>query len=161
MAFWNTNVGTWSIVWTGFIQGIGAGVILVPVQMVAFSQLHPRQRNEGTAVFNLVRTMFSSIGVSITLAVFVYVGSTGRAEMVEHINPYNQALQYSEHSGGYTTGSEHGLAVIGKEIDRQASMLGYNASFMMLAVGSFAAMPMVLLIGRARKPEGEGEELGE
>jgi DHA2 family multidrug resistance protein len=162
MAFWNINVDTWSIVWTGFIQGIGAGVILVPVQMVAFSQLQRLQRNEGTAVFNLVRTMFSSIGVSITLAVFVYVGSTGRAEMVEHITPYNQALHYFEHAGGYTTDSEQGLAVIGQEIDKQASMLGYNASFLMLAVGAFLAMPLVFLIGRTRPhPERERDEFDE
>ncbi|HUU73823.1 MAG TPA: DHA2 family efflux MFS transporter permease subunit [Burkholderiales bacterium] len=157
MAFWNVNVDTWSIVWTGFIQGIGAGVILVPVQMCAFALLPPLQRNEGTAVFNLVRTMFSSIGVSITLAVFVYVGATGRAELVEHITPYSQALQYLDHSGGYTTGTEHGLAVIGREIDKQASMLGYNASFLMLALGAFVAMPLVLLIGRAKPTNSERE----
>ena len=150
MALWNINVDTWSIVWTGFIQGIGAGVILVPVQMCAFALLPPAKRNEGTAVFNLIRTMFSSIGVSITLAVFVYVGATGRAELVEHITPYSQALQYFNHSGGYTAGSVHGLAVIAREIDLQSLMLGYNASFLMLAIGAFVAMPLVLLIGRAR-----------
>ena len=80
--------------------------------------------------------MLSSIGVSITLAVFVYVGATGRAELVEHIMPFNQALQYSEHSGNYTTDSGQGLAVIEREIDRQAVMLGYNATFLLLAIGA-------------------------
>ena len=150
MALWNINVGTWSIVWTGFIQGIGAGIILVPVQMCAFALLPPAKRNEGTAVFNLIRTMFSSIGVSITLAVFVFVGATGRSELVDHISPFNQALQYSDHSGAYTAGSEYGLATIAREIDIQSLMLGYNASFLLIAIGAFVAMPLVFLISRAR-----------
>lgn len=150
MSQWNVNVPAWPIIWTGFIQGIGAGIILVPVQMCAFSLLAPNKRNEGTAVFNLVRTMFSSIGVSVTLAVFVYVGAIGRAELVAHITPFNQALQYSNPSGNYSTDSGQGLAVIGLEIDRQAAMLGYNASFLLLAIGAFVAMPLVFLIGRAK-----------
>jgi DHA2 family multidrug resistance protein len=150
MSTWTTDVGTWPIVWTGFVGGIGAGIMLVPVQMCAFAQLAPSKRNEGTAVFNLVRTMFSSIGVSITLAVFIAVGATGRAELVENVTPFNEALQYSQFSGAYTADSEHGLAVLDREIDRQATMQGYNASFLLIAIGAIVAMPLVLLIGRAR-----------
>ena len=160
MSQWNADVPEWPIIWTGFIQGIGAGIILVPVQMCAFSLLPPNQRNEGTAVFNLVRTMFSSIGVSITLAVFVYVGATGRSELVEHITPFNQALQYANPSGNYSADSGQGLALIGREIDRQAAMLGYNASFLLIAIGAFLAMPLVFLIRRAKPgtPAREREE---
>lgn len=151
MSQWSIDVGAWPIVWTGFIGGIGAGIILVPVQMIAFSTLEPHKRNEGTAVFNLVRTMYSSIGVSVILAVFVVVGATGRAEMVEYVTPYNHVLQYFGHAGDYSAGSEHGLATIEREIDKQAAMQAYNASFLLLALGAFVAMPLVLLIGRAKR----------
>ena len=160
MSQWTAEVGTWSIVWTGFVGGIGAGVILVPVQMVAFSTLAANKRNEGTAVFNLVRTMFSSIGVSIILALFVVVGATGRAELVEHISPFNDALHYFGFAGHYTMDTQQGLAIISREIDKQAAMQGYNAVFMTLAIGALAAMPLVLVIGRAKpgSPEREREE---
>lgn len=160
MSQWTADVGTWSIVWTGFVGGIGAGVILVPVQMVAFSTLATNKRNEGTAVFNLVRTMFSSIGVSVILALFVVVGATGRAEMVEHVTPFNDTLQYYGHAGKYSMETTQGLAILAREIDKQAAMLGYNAVFLALALGALAAIPLVLLIGRAKQgtPEREREE---
>ena len=157
MSRWNINVGQWPIVWTGFVQGIGAGVILVPVQMIAFSLLAPEKRNEGTAVINLVRTMFSSIGVSVTLALFTIASAIGRSEMVEHVTPYNHVLKYFGYAGQYTAGSLQGLAIVEREIDLQAAMMGYNASFMFLAIGAFVAIPLVFLIGRA-KPGTEARE---
>ncbi|MGD8478000.1 MAG: MFS transporter, partial [Burkholderiales bacterium] len=150
MSQWSADVATWSIVWTGFVGGIGAGVILVPVQMVAFSTLATNKRNEGTAVFNLVRTMFSSIGVSVILAIFVVVGATGRAEMVEHVTPFNDVLRYFGYAGHYSMESARGLAIIAREIDKQAAMQAYNAVFMVLALGAMAAIPLVLVIGRAK-----------
>ncbi len=155
MSQWNIDVGTWPIVWTGFVGGIGAGVIFVPVQVVAFATLEPHKRNEGTAVFNLVRTLFSSIGVSIIFALFVVVGATGRAELVEHVTPFNQVLQYFGYAGNYTMESDKGLAIIAREIDKQAAMQGYNASFLALAIGTFAAMPLVLLIRRSKTQTAE------
>ena len=157
MSQWSIDVGTWPIVWTGFVGGIGAGVILIPVQMVAFSTLAPNKRNEGTAVFNLIRTMFSSIGVSVILALFVVVGAMSRAEMVEHVTPYNPVLQYPSHAGDYSAGSEEGLAMIEREIDKQAAMKAYNMSFLVLSLGALGAIPLVLLIGRAKPGTKERE----
>ena len=160
MSNWNINVGVSSIAWTGFAQGFGAGIILVPVQMIAFSLLAPEKRNEGTAVINLVRTMFSSIGVSITLALFTVASAIGRAELVEHVTPYNHVLQYLGYAGQYATDSPQGLAIVEQEIDLQAAMMGYNASFLFLAIGAFVAIPLVLLIGRSKSgtPERDREE---
>jgi DHA2 family multidrug resistance protein len=157
MSRWNINVNQWSIVWTGFLQGIGGGVILIPVQMIAFSLLAPEKRNEGTAVINLVRTMFSSIGVSVTLALFTVASAIGRSEMIEHVTPYNDVLQYFGYAGKYTAGSQEGLAIVEREIDLQAAMMGYNASFLFLAIGAFVAIPLVLLIGRAKPGTAERE----
>jgi hypothetical protein len=94
--------------------------------------------------------MFSSIGVSVILAIFVVVGATGRAEMVEHVTPFNDVLRYFGYAGHYSMESARGLAIIAREIDKQAAMQAYNAVFMVLALGAMAAIPLVLVIGRAK-----------
>ena len=67
MSTWTAEVGEWPIVWTGLLQGVGAGITLVPIQIIAFPELPSHQRTDATSVFNLVRSVCSSIGVSFTL----------------------------------------------------------------------------------------------
>ena len=53
--------------------------------------------------------------------------------------------------GAWTTDSVSGLANIGKEINRQAAMLGYLNAFGMYTVVSMVAIPLVLMLGRRRQ----------
>ena len=146
---WTSDVGAWPIIWTGFVSGIGAGILMVPSQMVAFSRVPSFKRNEAAAVFNLVRTMFSSVGVSIILALFIFVGATGRSELVEQVTPFNDSLNRSAAvSERYSIETHNDLALLEREVDRQAELQGYVASFYMLAIGSFLAIPIVFFIGR-------------
>jgi DHA2 family multidrug resistance protein len=148
MSGWTAEVAEWPIVWTGFLQGVGAGIVLVPIQMIAFRMLEPHQRTDAAAVFNLVRSVFSSIGVSLALTLFVVTSTTDRARLVEYVSPYSVGLRYQS---GYTTGTGHGLAMLEREIEQQAAMTGYNTVFFSIALAALAALPLVLLVGRPPK----------
>ena len=168
IAFWTSDVGVWPILWTGFVSGIGSGILMVPAQLVAFSRVVAAKRNEGAAVFNLIRTMFSSVGVSLMLAIFIYAGATGRSELVEHVNVFNDALTNTPvASEGYSLETLKSLAVLEKEVDRQSQLQGYIASFFVLAIASFMAIPIVFLIRRVdikrrgtRKGSSQGPPVG-
>ena len=148
MSTWTAEVGEWPIVWTGFLQGVGGGIMLVPVQVIAFSALAAYHRTEAAAVFNLVRSVWSSVGVSVMLTLFVRESTSSRAVLVEHITPYSEALRLAGPAGGIDPNSEHGLAVIEHQIELQAAMLGYNSVFLFLTVAALAGLPLLLLVGR-------------
>jgi DHA2 family multidrug resistance protein len=143
---WTAEIGEWPIVWTGLVQGAGAGIMLVPIQVIAFPALPPSQRTEAAAVFNLVRSVCSSVGVSVTLTLFVVQSAVMRSRLVEYVSPYREALR----SGGFDAGTPEGLAVIEREIELQAAMTGYNTAFRFLALAALAALPLLLFIGRTR-----------
>jgi len=162
MATWTADVGEWPVVWTGFVQGVGAGVMLVPIQVIAFPALAPEQRTEATAVFNLWRSVCSSVGVSIALTLFVTSSTTSRSRLVEFISPYRQALDLASVSGSIDAATRHGLAVLEHQIELQAAMMGYTAIFLFLAFAALVPLPLLLLVarkagagGRAEKSPGE------
>jgi MFS transporter, DHA2 family, multidrug resistance protein len=161
MSTWTAEVGEWPIVWTGLLQGIGAGITLVPIQIIAFPELEARQRTEATSVFNLVRSVCSSIGVSVALTLFVVASAQNRSWLVQYISPYSNALHAAQQSGAMDPASHHGLAMIDREIDLQAAVAGYNADFRFLAFATLAALPVLLFVGRTRRPSAEDREHSE
>ena len=69
--------------------------------------------------------------------------------MVETLNPFNEALIYDNVVGGWDTSSVKGLAGIGAEIGRQASLIGYTNVYLGYALCALLVMPLVFL---ARRP---------
>jgi len=161
MSTWTAEVGEWPIVWTGLLQGVGAGITLVPIQIIAFPELPSHQRTDATSVFNLVRSVCSSVGVSFTLTLFVVTSTQNRSWLVQYISPYSEALRKAQQSGAADMMSQHGLAMIDREIDLQAAVAGYNADFRFLAFAALASLPVLLFIGRTRRPSAADREQSE
>jgi DHA2 family multidrug resistance protein len=162
MSTWTAEVGEWPVIWTGLMQGIGAGIILVPIQIIAFPSLAPQQRTEATSVFNAWRSVCSSVGVSVALTIFVTAGSEARSHLVEYVSPYHDALRATQVNRHLDASSTHGLAVLERQIDQQSAMFGYDAVFRFLTFATVSALPLLLLIGRKAKPQpGKPEEPAE
>jgi MFS transporter, DHA2 family, multidrug resistance protein len=146
MSTWTLEVGTWPIVWTGFLQGVGAGVIWVPLQSVVFPNLAPSQRTEAAAVMNLMRSVGSSIGVSLALTMLTRTAAGARSALVEHVTPYHEVFRSADVARHWDIGSVAGLTQLQRQIELQASMIGYAADFRILALLALAALPLLILI---------------
>jgi len=151
MASWNIYVGEWPIVWTGFIQGVGAGIIWVPLQSIFFASLAPAQRTAAASVLNLVRSLASAIGVSFALTMLTRSATTARAQMVEHLTPVGPAFRHADTARGWDIGTLEGLAQAQRQVDLQAMMIGYSNDFLMLACGALLALPLLLFIPKLKK----------
>ncbi len=81
------------IVYTGVVQGVGLGFIFVPLSTIAFATLAPRYRNEGTAMFSLIRNLGSSIGISLVMTdARARESRSSHAALSENITPFRDAL---------------------------------------------------------------------
>ncbi|MET0658950.1 MAG: MFS transporter [Steroidobacteraceae bacterium] len=58
------QVDVWTVLYSGVLQGFGTGFIYMPFATTAFGTLPTHLRNEGTALFNLMRNLGSSVGIS-------------------------------------------------------------------------------------------------
>ena len=153
MSNWTADVGVWPLVWTNFMQGIGGGIILVPIQVIAFPSLQPHLRTEATAVYNLVRSIGASIGVSGALAMYVRTSSVMHSQLAEHVSPFNRALQAQGHEG-WSMATTQSLAKMEREVNLQSAIIGFTGDFWIFALIALAALPLLLLIGKTRTPVG-------
>jgi DHA2 family multidrug resistance protein len=156
MSNWTADVGVWPLVWTNFLQGIGGGIILVPIQAIAFPSLEPHRRTEATAVYNLIRSLGASIGVSGALAMFVRTSSVMHSQIVEHVTPFNRALQ-AQGQHGWSMATTQSLALLEREVNLQAAIIAFTNDFWLFALVALAALPLLLFVGKPQLVRGAGE----
>ena len=83
------------------MQGFAVGVIWVPLSVVAFDTLAPRDRAEASSVFHLLRNIGSSFFISLSIAEIVRATGANYSRMAELISPYNTTLSLPWVMGGW------------------------------------------------------------
>jgi len=132
-----------SVVWSGLAQGLGTGFVYVPLAAITFATLSPQFRNEGTALFSLVRNVGSSIGISVVETMLTRNTQTMHSRLAEQITPYNDVL-HSQPAAALSTAQ--GLAALNHGVTDQAAMIAYNNDFKLMMVLTLAAIPLVMLL---------------
>jgi DHA2 family multidrug resistance protein len=140
------NVSVFTLAWTGVVQGIGCGMMWVPLTVVTFATLPERLLPQGSAIFHLLRNFGTSIFVSLSVMLVTRTAKVNYADLTENVTPYNEVLQFPTLIGAWSTDSTRGLAAIGGEIQRQAQMIGYGNAFLLYTTLAFAIIPLLLLI---------------
>ncbi len=148
MAGWNLEVDAFEVVWTGVLQGIGAGAIIVPLGAVTFATLDQKHRTEAASIWNLVRSAGSGIGISLAVFIVARMANVTRSSLVEQISPFNPAYQALALTGTIQLGSPEHLARLDELVTRQSLLVGYIDVFQVTAVAAFAILPLVFLLSR-------------
>jgi MFS transporter, DHA2 family, multidrug resistance protein len=153
------QVDSGPIIWSGVIQGFGTGLAYVSLTVVAFVTLPQALRNEGTAMFNLMRNIGSSIGISLIQAYVTTGTTTARATLTESLTPYNaiaaQPQVYSQME------STNGLLALNQAVMTQASWISYLNAFHVMMILTAVTIPLILFARSAKKPTSEKPVLHE
>jgi len=132
------------IVWPGVIQGVGLGLVFVPLSAATFATLSPQMRAEGTALYSLVRNIGSSIGIALVQALLVRNTQIAHASLVTQVNGANPAVR--DPTSLYDMATQAGPALINNEVTRQASMIAYVDDYWLMLLLTLTVIPMLLLI---------------
>jgi DHA2 family multidrug resistance protein len=139
------------ILWSGFIQGVGLGLTYVPLTTLCFATLAPQFRSEGTSMFNLLRNIGSSIGISVVQALLTRNTQIMHSTLAEHISRYSSHLNLPAPLG---TSTPRGLAALNAMVTRQAQMIAYNNDFKLMLVLTLASIPFIFLFSAPRRGAG-------
>jgi MFS transporter, DHA2 family, multidrug resistance protein len=143
--------------WTRSLQGFGYGLFLVPVNLIAYSQLRPDQNNKASSLTNLFRNWGGSFGIAfVTTAAErranvhqLNLGShLGSSSQVLHDNTaglINQLMHYGFTSADAVPAT---LGVVYRELLHQSEFLAFMDCFRLFAWLSLVMIPAVLLVRR-------------
>jgi DHA2 family multidrug resistance protein len=131
------------IVVTGIVLAIGSGLVFVPLSTIIFSTLEPRLRDEGAALFALMRNIGTAVGISALQIMTIRNGATVRSRLGEGVRPDNPLLEMR--APGFDFAASDSVAGMHHEIVRQAMMVAYIDCFWLLFLLSVALMPLILL----------------
>jgi len=127
------------IVWPGVIQGLGLGLVFVPLSAATFATLSPEMRAEGTAIYSLIRNIGSSIGIAMVQTLLVRNTQAMHATLTEQITTVNPSLLDN-------LATPEAAAALNGEITRQASMIAYVDDFWLMMILTLCVIPLLLLI---------------
>jgi DHA2 family multidrug resistance protein len=140
------------VIWSGVVQGLGTGLIFVPLSTIAFATLNTRYRNEGAAMFTLIRNVGSAIGISVLQAMTIRNAATVHSRLIEGVRSDNPLLGLR--LPGFDLGVPAAVARLNGEITRQAAMVSYVDAFWGLFLVTLVIAPMVLLMRPPRASAG-------
>jgi DHA2 family multidrug resistance protein len=146
MAKFSADIGIYEIVYTGVFQGVGLGFIFVPLSAAAFATLPQRYRNEGTAMFSLMRNIGSSIGISVVVTILGHETQISHAALSENITKFNHALHGPGIPQMWNLSTNLGLAAMNATVTKQAVTIAYLNDFRLMMYLTLLAAPLLLMI---------------
>jgi DHA2 family multidrug resistance protein len=140
------------VIVSGVVQGLGLGLIFVPLQSLAFETLAPKMRTTAAALLNLSRNIGGSVGISVVSAQLVRMTQVAHADLASQIT--QQTIPTASPEMLQTIGPVAGpaaLAIINAEITRQAVFIAYLDDFKLMMIVTFAVLPLLLLMKRGKE----------
>ncbi|MFO1067014.1 MAG: DHA2 family efflux MFS transporter permease subunit [Geminicoccaceae bacterium] len=151
MAQFTMDVPVRAIVVSGVVQGLGLGLIFVPLSTLTFATLPGEYRTDATGLFSLLRNLGSSIGISLVVTLLAQNTQANHAILAEHIDPLSPLLRAPLLPPQWSPDTAAGLAMLDREVTRQAELLAYLYDFRLMMVIVLAAIPLLLLLRRPRR----------
>jgi MFS transporter, DHA2 family, multidrug resistance protein len=150
MSLFTPDVSTAAIVRTGIVQGLGIGHVFVPLSTSTFATLPPRYRTQGTAFYNLMRNIGSSVGISVTAFLLTRYSSMMHSSIAENINPFRGPVQKLHLALAEATAR----ASLDLQVTAQAAAIGYADDFLLMTYAALLLIPLVLLLRSEAAPAG-------
>jgi DHA2 family multidrug resistance protein len=150
MTGWTPDVSVQTLSWVTFVQGLGMGLVFVPMNLVAFATLSAQQRTDGAGLTNLMRNIGSAIGVSLTTTILANSVQTIHAHLSAYASPFNRALGVNGPSMMMNPQIPFGLANLNSLLEYRAQVQAYANDFLFMFLIS---LPVFVVIWLMKRPE--------
>jgi len=147
--------------WNRAMQGFGYGLFLVPVNLIAYSELRPDENNKASSLTNLFRNWGGSFGIALITSATDRRVELHQSVLGSSLDPASQALQQVGPSiaaqlihRGFTS-ADAGPATLGiiyDQLIRQSLFLAFMDCFRVIGWLYVLALPLVIAVRNFKAP---------
>lgn len=152
MTTWTIMMGREQFVISGLIQGLGLGLVFMPLNQMAFATLPPHYRTEGSSLMNLMRNIGASVGISAVTALLARNIQTSHADLAQHVTPDMVAGYDISMVQRFGAAADTVMSMIDAEVNRQAAMIAYLDDFWAMAIVTAISVPLVFFLKKPPRP---------
>jgi DHA2 family multidrug resistance protein len=169
-AMWMANltlqISQWSLVWPVILSGVASGLVFVPLSTTAMGTLKNEQIGNASGLYNLMRNVGGSIGISLVNTIISRHTQSHRADLAHNIS-HNPVFQHSldayrslmsAHVAS-NTATHRAYAMVQNSLDQQATIFSYVDDLRYMALVCVCCMPIVFLVQKV-KPKAGGAAAG-
>lgn len=154
MTSWSMEMDYYPILTAGFIQGLGFGLIVAPMNLLAFATLSPALRPDGSSLMALFRSLGGSVGISIIVTMLARMQQSSHAALASHVTASSIPAVDLPATVDRMQGAGAGVMVaMDSEVTRQAMMISFLDIFHVIAFVLLLFAPLPLLLRRMRSAE--------
>ncbi len=143
---YNLEVDQFWIIAPSIVQGIGMGMIFVPLSTLAYQTLPKEASDQAASIFNIARTIGGSLGIAIGATVLTRATHENLQTLGAGINPYNPALHSWLNATGLSITDPRAQQLLSYELTRQSTMIGFIEAFGFITLSFLILIPFVLLL---------------
>jgi DHA2 family multidrug resistance protein len=151
MSGWSLDVSNTTVIFVGIVQGLGQGLVMVPLSTLSLSTIAPQDRAEASGTFNLARTIGSSAGISIVNSLFTHNVQVNHAEIASAVTAFNRQLNAPHVSAFWNPFTAGGRAALDSVITQQAQVISYNDDYKILMLATLVTLPLLLILRKPKK----------
>ncbi|MGB9455888.1 MAG: DHA2 family efflux MFS transporter permease subunit [Bryobacteraceae bacterium] len=155
----NLNAGYWEIFWPQFIQGASLAMLFVPLTTATMDRISREEMGNATSMFNLMRNLGGSFGIA-SATTYLFRRQQFHTQLLgAHVTALNpqvrsmaRGIQTSmiAHGSDPATVLQRAYGVIWGMVQRQAAMVSFVDTFLVLAVVFLLMLPLLLVMKKPR-----------
>jgi DHA2 family multidrug resistance protein len=148
----------WILFWPLFLSGVSIAFMFVPLNTLALGSLKPEQLGNASGIFNLMRNVGGSVGISMVTTLTARLAQVHQSTLVANLTPYDPAYQSGLQTmaatfasqGDRVTALQQAVGAVYHTVLNQAGLLAYLDTFGLFASLCLACVACALLLKKAQ-----------
>ncbi len=161
MATLTLQISQWSLTWPVILSGVASGLVFVPLSTTAMGTLSNKEIGNASGLYNLLRNVGGSIGISLVNTIIARHTQTHRTELAHNIS-HGPAFQHTlnVYKGLMTahvasnTATHRAYAMIQNSLDQQATVYAYVDDLRYMALLCILCAPVIFIVKKVKAKQG-------